>query len=51
MRRIVPVTGSDRHRELGEGVREAQVWRGVGGEFVVSAAKELRPSVASKSTT
>ena len=47
MRRLMPVTSLDRHSEFGEGVREAQVWRGVGGEFVVAAAKVLHERVPS----
>ena len=33
-------------RELGECCREAQRWRGVGGEFVVAAAEVLHEGVA-----
>jgi hypothetical protein len=37
---------SDGECEFAEGRREAQLWRGVGGEFVVAAAKVLHERVA-----
>ena len=46
MRRLIRVGSSDRESELGEGCREAQAWRGVGGEFVVAAVQVLHERVA-----
>ena len=37
---------SDRRRELGERCRQSELWRDVGGEFVVAAAEVLDQRVA-----
>jgi hypothetical protein len=47
MRRLAHVCSSDRQCEPGECCREVKAWRGVSGDFVVSAAEVLHEGMSS----